>query len=184
MSALEQRGQAILRRLPPHAEMAEVGVLLGRLSEYILSNSDVPRLLMIDSWAPTSEQPDRYKATGDTHAFASEARAKAARQEAIERARKFPGRAVVVEGWSADVARTVPDASLDMVFLDADHSYEGVRDDIAAWLPKVRAGGWIGGHDYDNPAPGYNFSGVERAVHEAFGEVETDDNFTWFTRVP
>jgi len=98
-------------------------------------------------------------------------------------ASKYPGRAFIREGWSTDIATYIPGGSLDLVFLDADHSYEGVRADIAAWLPKVRKGGWIGGHDYDNGEPGYDFSGVRKAVDEAFGDVETDANFTWWVRI-
>ena len=40
------------------------------------------------------------------------------------------------------------DKSVDFVFVDADHSYEGVKRDIEAWLPKIRQGGVIAGHDY------------------------------------
>lgn len=50
--------------------------------------------------------------------------------------------------------------SLDLVFIDADHSYEAVKADIAAWEPKVRPGGILCGHDYGV------FPGVTRAVNE------------------
>lgn len=88
---------------------------------------------------------------------------------------------------SIDAAGTIQDRSLDLVFIDADHSYQGVKGDLAAWVPKVRPGGWIGGHDFGNTDPAYDFSGVDRAVQEwasAWGVViETDSNFTWFARV-
>jgi hypothetical protein len=73
----------------------------------------------------------------------------------------------------------VLDGSVDLVFIDADHSYEGVKADIEAWLPKVKVGGWIGGHDYKSP----RFPGVERAVHERFDQVEHGANSTWFWRM-
>jgi cephalosporin hydroxylase len=42
----------------------------------------------------------------------------------------------------------VPDRSLDFVYIDGNHGYEAVLDDLAAWSPKVRTGGFISGHDY------------------------------------
>lgn len=54
--------------------------------------------------------------------------------------------------------------TLDLVFLDGDHSYEAVRDDIAQWRQLVRPGGMLAGHDY---AP--RWTGVRQAVDEAFG---------------
>ena len=41
-----------------------------------------------------------------------------------------------------------PDGSVDFCFIDADHTPKGVRRDMTAWWPKVRAGGLLGGHDY------------------------------------
>lgn len=52
-----------------------------------------------------------------------------------------------------------------MVYIDADHNYEPVKADIRAWLPKVKPGGWITGHDYYWPFPG-----VLRAVCEELGK--------------
>jgi hypothetical protein len=78
---------------------------------------------------------------------------------------------------SIDAAPHVADGWADFVFIDAGHSYHAVKADIAAWLPKVRPGGWFGGHDY-HP----KFPGVIRAVHEAFGEVDLLPGHIWARR--
>lgn len=61
---------------------------------------------------------------------------------------------------SLDAAPTYLDNSLDFVFIDGDHSYEACRDDIKAWLPKVKHGGIIAGDDH-------TWAGVRKAVKEA-----------------
>ena len=77
---------------------------------------------------------------------------------------------------STDVAASlVSDASQDFVFIDADHSYEAVKQDIANWRPKVREGGWLGGHDF-HPR---KFPGVVQAVREAFPAVEFYAGTIW-----
>jgi Methyltransferase domain len=50
---------------------------------------------------------------------------------------------------SVKASRLFPDASLDWVHLDARHDYVSVKNDIEAWLPKVKRGGWLSGDDYD-----------------------------------
>jgi predicted O-methyltransferase YrrM len=42
---------------------------------------------------------------------------------------------------SSKTARLFDDNSVEFVFIDGDHSYEGVRKDILAWMPKIRRGG-------------------------------------------
>lgn len=63
---------------------------------------------------------------------------------------------------SLDAASLFCENSLDFVYIDSIHTYEMVRADIGAWLPKVKKGGWIGGHDYSE-----NFPGVIQAADEA-----------------
>jgi hypothetical protein len=70
--------------------------------------------------------------------------------------------------FSLDAATRYPDASLDYVYIDADHYYEAVCRDIDAWIPKVKPGGIIAGHDFCE-YPGY---GVMRAVTERFSRVD------------
>jgi len=72
-----------------------------------------------------------------------------------------------------EAAELVEDKSIDMVFIDANHTYEAVRDDIAAWLPKVKK--IISGHDFQWP-------GVQEAVTEMFGEPLTAGTI-WYVDV-
>lgn len=74
---------------------------------------------------------------------------------------------------SIEAAKDVEDGSLDFVFIDADHSYEGCLADIHAWSPKVRSGGMVAGHDYDSMWPG-----VIRAVTET-GKARTLPDRVW-----
>lgn len=67
------------------------------------------------------------------------------------------------EELSWEAARHYEDSSLDFVFIDANHKYESVKKDIAAWRPKVKPGGLICGHDYSQDYPG-----VMLPVCEAF----------------
>jgi len=67
-----------------------------------------------------------------------------------------------IKSPSTEGAKLYKNESLEFVFIDAEHSYEAVRNDIHAWYDKVKPGGFIAGHDY------YNDMGVMRAVDEFF----------------
>ena len=184
-SALEQRGAAILRRLPPAAKMAEVGVLRGHLSRFLLERAPSLDLVMVDNWLTSDQQPEAYRATGDAHALHEDAwRVAAHRREAMEVAARFPARARVMEMGSVQAAAQLT-GPFDLVFLDADHSEAGVTADLAAWAHLIAPGGWIGGHDYGNDDPRYDFSGVKRAVDAWAGDrpVDLDLNFTWWVQI-
>jgi hypothetical protein len=68
---------------------------------------------------------------------------------------------------STQAAKYIANQSLDMIFIDADHDYESVLKDIKAWVPKVKDGGCISGHDYD-PTGGFD---VWKVVHKVFGKT-------------
>lgn len=55
---------------------------------------------------------------------------------------------------SEEAYETYEDHSLDFVFIDADHSKEGISADIPNWYSKVKHGGVLAGHDYDYPQIG------------------------------
>jgi GT2 family glycosyltransferase len=57
-------------------------------------------------------------------------------------------RVTVIEEDSAEAARHFQDGSVDCIFVDGDHSHAGVVRDLRAWLPKLKPGGVLFGHDY------------------------------------
>jgi predicted O-methyltransferase YrrM len=69
---------------------------------------------------------------------------------------------ITVQSTSISAARKFFNETIDAVFIDAQHDYDSVKDDILAWLPLVKKGGWIGGHDF---CRGF---GVKKAVKEIF----------------
>jgi predicted O-methyltransferase YrrM len=78
---------------------------------------------------------------------------------------RFGPRAELMHATTRDAAELVLGGTFDFVFVDADHSYASVKDDIARWWPKVKPGGWLMGDDHY----WQRFPGVCRAVYEAFG---------------
>jgi predicted O-methyltransferase YrrM len=66
---------------------------------------------------------------------------------------------------SRDFCKLVPDNYYDFVFIDGAHDYSVISEDLKNWLPKVKNGGILAGHDYFNDH-------VKRAVHEVLVNVE------------
>jgi hypothetical protein len=94
---------------------------------------------------------------------------------------RFKGRARIVKKFSVPASEVFEDLSLDFVFLDARHDREGFEKDIEVWFPKVKYGGWIGGHDYNSK----NHPDVKPVVDEMFRpSVEVDKDHTWMVRKP
>jgi predicted O-methyltransferase YrrM len=80
------------------------------------------------------------------------------------------GRCFVHHSSSADFALVIPDNSMDVVYIDADHSYESVKEDTSLYLNKVKPGGFICGHDYNSGS----WPGVVKAVDELSAIMKKD----------
>lgn len=181
------RAYEILRRLEGVAQprVAELGVFAGDLSKRLLARDDL-HLTMVDAWGAYPNR-ERLARSGDFHATLSDAQQQGYKRMALDRIEFANGRSRVIAKDTSSASIDVPDESLDMVFIDADHSYEGCSTDIREWFPKVRPGGIIGGHDYENHD--YPFGKeVRRAVDEFVTrtglQLETGLNHTWFVAKP
>jgi cephalosporin hydroxylase len=137
----------------------EVGSWLGRSAAYFADQSFEKSLSgitlhCVDTWEG-SEEHQLYVAQHDVYA------------EFCENVDGWirGGYIVPVRKPSVEAAKDYEDESLVGVFIDASHEYEDVLADIRAWWPKVKQGGYFGGHDI-------NWPGVARAVQESFPGVQ------------
>ena len=174
-----ERARAILKRIKdvPNPLVAEIGVFAGALSTILLAARPDLQLLMVDPY-DTYEQSEDYKATGDYHTTMSAGEHLLARKRALWSTEFAWFRREVCLKPSVVAAKDY-ERQFDLVFIDGDHSYKGCKEDILAWMPLVKLGGWLSGHDYRTDLD----FGVKQAVDEMFPKAELDDNFTWFVRV-
>lgn len=155
MRNLNNRNQLaeLLTELKLTGEAAFVGVAEGQFEDYFLSRWK-GKANWIDPWRILNTPG--YSGHGEDNDAGQEARY----QRIIRTAAKHPGRCKVIRATSEEAAPRFADGSLDMVYVDADHSTEGITSDSALWWPKVRSGGVFAGHDF----LAGNFHGQEYGV--------------------
>ena len=132
---------------------AEIGVLEGALSEYLLRSFPELKLYSIDPYVDYQE----FEANRTQESLTQ------CEIVTREKLKKFGQRSQLIKEYSVQAAQRFADCSLDFVFIDAIHSYEAVKADIEAWFPKVRSQGLLMGHDI-------SWDGVADAVTE-FGKA-------------
>lgn len=80
-----------------------------------------------------------------------------------------------LQDFSLSVAEDFDDSELDMVYIDGRHDYPSVLADIKAWMPKIKKGGWLTGHDID-----LDGDRVLKAVQEVIGnDYKTYKDTSW-----
>jgi hypothetical protein len=151
----------------------EVGVAEGKYAARFLSEWRGRQYVMVDQWkhidgyndpmnGPDAEHEERYS-------------------QAMRVANDHDGRVLVMRMDSVAAAATFEDKSLDFVYIDGDHSFEGAVRDIQAWGPKVKPGGILAGHDYVHS----DLFGVRRAVAGFGGPcgITHEQSPTWWVYV-
>jgi hypothetical protein len=154
---------------------AEIGVWRGEFSARVLSTWG-GQLHMVDAWRHLENYQDMCNLPDAEHEKCF--------QRALSVAEAFTPRAVVLRELSPVAANSFSDGFFDLVYLDANHSYEAVMADLRAWTAKVRAGGVVCGHDYLDGVRKEGVFGVKTAVNEFFGrppELVTEEQYpSWF----
>jgi hypothetical protein len=140
------------KRLPMVA--VELGVAEG-LHSYDLLNNGIEKLYSIDAWDTIQNQLGDGGSEKSWHLKNFES--------AKERLKQFGEKSVILRGFTNEMATIIPDDSCGLVYIDADHSYEGVKRDINAYWSKLVRGGIMALHDYESDAETY---GVKQAVTE------------------
>ncbi len=153
--------------------LVEVGSLLGRsacyLGEKLQAAGTKATLLCVDTWPGVYSWTDdpTMKLEAPFETFYANVRQSGLLDIVVPlRLKSVRAAALIKDG-------------LDFVFIDAAHDYQSVLDDIRVWLPKVRSGGILSGHDYSD-----TFPGVVQSVREVLGDKPTRRGQCWVYPVP
>ena len=155
----------VIRQFGQGGVGAEIGVFKGEFSEEILVEAKPAKLILIDPWE-NMDDPDlagAWYGAGSPHdmdAIYAGVEARFASQVAAG--------TVELRRMSSNAALSgLADESLDFVYVDGDHRYEAVRDDLELSLAKLKPGGILAGDDYLDG--GWWKGDVIRAVNEFIG---------------
>jgi len=149
---------------------AEVGVADGLTSKKLLDSFPNLFLLMVDSYL-WGERSQRIWQEGLEHSksFTDE----------------FSNRRILMISPSIVGATVISDQSLDFAYIDANHTYKCCHEDLICWVPKVKIGGVLAGHDYGTKRDYNGRWGVKKAVDEfcekSGFELKTEGGFLWST---
>lgn len=142
----------------PNGVYAEVGVFKGEFTLFLQETLKPSKLYAIDLFEGVTGSGDQ---DGNNFSYCS-----------LDETHKmlYSKDILTLKGDSSTILKTLEDESLDMVYIDADHTYQAVLKDLEAAYPKVKSGGWIMGHDYEmnmsKARTAYDCSGLKKAVDE------------------
>ncbi len=144
-----------LPHLLKHFNLPSIGCELGcaraNFSEELLTNG-VEFLYCVDAWKSIGE--------GNYDASYPQEWHNENYKYAVERLNNYKERVKILKGLTRDMASSIPDNSIGILYLDAGHLKENVKEDLENYYSKVVDGGIISGHDYPN------LQGVKEAVEE------------------
>lgn len=159
-----------IQNLGSHVKGLEIGVCRGENIVRFLD--DCPNIAHIDAVDP-------FTAYDDPNGGMDQAMMDTFHALTVKNFSAYPGRVTLHRMRSVEFARSIPDHFYDYVFIDGDHSYAAVRDDIAAWYSKVKHGGLFCGHDV-------LVKDVQRAIvefrdaHHITTPVKLCDHTVWY----
>jgi SAM-dependent methyltransferase len=165
-AAREAERREMLAELPRDAVCAEIGTWRGGFAATILADRSPRQLFLIDPWEHRVEETYEKASYGGNMQGGQRA-LDAMHQDVLDRFAEeiAAGQVVVLRKRSTDAASTFSDESLDWIYIDGDHSYDGVTADLEAYARTVKPGGRIAGDDYGHQGSWFE-DGVKRAVDE------------------
>lgn len=162
-------------------EGVEIGVWKGEYSHFLLSHWKGRTLYSVDPWKSFIDQSYKDDMNIEQQQFDG------IHDGVKQLLAPFGSRSQIVRKLSSEAAPMFRDGQLDFVYIDAQHHYEAVKEDIGLWFPKVKKGGILAGHDYLDGKIDNSEFGVKKAVDEFAKENnlkllvgDRDDYRSWF----
>jgi glycosyltransferase involved in cell wall biosynthesis len=155
--------KSMVERFPSGSKFVEIGSWKGMSSAFLAveianSNKDID-FYCVDTWEGSVEHEQYGIDTSSLY------------DTFLDNMSPLQKYYKAIRAQSLQAVKQFEDKSLDFIFIDASHEYEDVREDIIAWIPKLKEGGVIAGHDYIND----DFPGVKKAVHEVLSNIKVID---------
>ena len=138
----------ILKLIPKESVVAELGVFIGEYSQNIINVVNPSKLYMVDIFGK-----------GKAHSMGIQVSDLSKYYDILTNKYINNNNICVVKSTTTKFLQSLPLDSLDAVYIDAEHSYRAVSDDLNNSYDKVKLGGYIMGHDYDRPE-------IQKAVNE------------------
>jgi len=153
----------VVKNAPQTAHFVEVGTWKGTSTAYmgveIFNSGKTIKFDCIDPFIAVGDEQPEYKISHED-----------LKKEFIKNMKPLEGHYTLYDVGSLEVVDKYEEKSLDFVFIDGSHKYEDVVADIKAWLPKIKKGGFLAGHDYVNTWPE-----VVRAVNDTLKKSNVAD---------
>jgi hypothetical protein len=158
MEMIDNRSD-LIKILEKHLKIMEIGIFKGEFSKFVFNEIEPSELHLVDLFEGQMCSGDK---DGNNIIWTDLS------QEYNNLISYFNDDENVFlhKGFSYDILSKFDDEYFDMVYIDGDHSYEGVKKDLDIAFNKVKSGGYICGHDYTMQM----FEGVVRAVDEFCSE--------------
>jgi hypothetical protein len=161
MEELNTHSDLIAHLLKPrkHEVGCEVGVHTGDTTITLLEKlPDIRIYHAVDPWESyETYDGSKYRKPGNKK-FKTWS---SALEYFIKRTKKYKKKIRVHRMTSVEAVKSFDDESLDWVFIDANHEYPYIKENLELWAPKVKVGGFVSGHDYGN-----KWNGIKKAVDE------------------
>jgi len=148
----EEFYKQIITELPDGAHAVEIGCWKGRSAAFlaveIINSGKNIKFDCVDPWSDSWQECEE---NGPVNTSTS---AGSLYEQFLENMKPVENYYTPLRMTSIEAAALYKNNSLDFVFIDANHSYKAVKENILAWLPKVKLGGILAGDEYSNQSPG------------------------------
>ncbi len=139
-------------------EGAEIGTDQGEYAEFLMKTIPDLNLLCIDPWRTQAYEYNEQPESREPQSFFD-----SRYQETVGKLKSFENCHIIRES-SMEAVSIVGNNNLDFVYIDGNHDFLNVTQDIHYWLKKVRSGGILAGHDYVR-YPSRKFNHVQKVVN-------------------
>jgi hypothetical protein len=140
----------------------EVGTCWGGFAEFLAEFTPCSKLFCVDPY----KKFDALEYVDGLNTMTQEQMDEKYMSVSERLQRKYGEKITMIRKCSTDVAEMFEDNTLDFVYIDGNHMYTAVLDDLTAWYPKIRDGGILAGDDVESLDLKHDSDGNAFVLHD------------------